>query len=203
MTHPSTELSRSHNKNRAAGHNFNQTVLLPYEEQPGSITEKLLKTNNWPRCHTDFKPTPCASGYMRLSTSAEQLQLDVRLNGTRSSGSVISHPTCCHRAPRRPRLCHILLLQPSPTWSCCLPSPLLQIGAHWGVRDIGKCPKRHGKITTELLKWCFSAQPVEKCVGSSQNLKSHWAATNNKSALMQEDQIIVFPPLNQTTFLAS
>lgn len=58
MTHPSTELSRSHNKNRAAGHNFNQTVLLPYEEQPGSITEKLLKTNNWPRRHTDFKPTP-------------------------------------------------------------------------------------------------------------------------------------------------
>lgn len=90
-----------------------------------------------------------------------------------------------------------------PVGSCCLPSPLLQIGAHWGVRDIGKCPKRHGKVTTELLKWCFSAQPVEKCVGSSQNLKSHWAATNNKSALMQEDQIIVFPPLNQTTFLAS
>lgn len=130
MTHPSTELSRSHNKNRAAGHNFNQTVLLPYEEQPGSITEKLLKTNNWPRRHTDFKPTPCASGYMRLSTSAEQLQLDVRLNGTCSSGSVISHPTCCHCAPRRPRLCHILLLQPCPTQSCCLPSPLLQIGAH-------------------------------------------------------------------------
>lgn len=47
MTHPSTELSRSHNKNRAAGHNFNQTVLLPYEAHPGSITEKLLKTNNF------------------------------------------------------------------------------------------------------------------------------------------------------------
>lgn len=93
MTHPSTKLSRSHNKNGAAGHNFNQTVLLPYEAQPGSITEKLLKTNNFllqPRRHTDFKPTPCTSGYMRLSTSAEQLQLDARLNGSRSSGSVIS-----------------------------------------------------------------------------------------------------------------
>lgn len=116
MTHPSTELSRSHNKNRAAGHNFNQTVLLPYEEQPGSITEKLLKTNNWPRRHTDFKPTPCASGYMRLSTSAEQLQLDVRLNGTRSSGSVISHPTCCHRAPRR----KLLSTEPTLTDRCPL-----------------------------------------------------------------------------------
>lgn len=68
------------------------------------------RTNFWITSHPAPVATVCGGGLSAKRPNG----WPASLSGTSSSWSVISAgpPTCCHCAPRRPGLCHLLLLHP-------------------------------------------------------------------------------------------
>lgn len=191
MTHPSTEISSSHDKNWGVdqSHHFNQVVLLHHEAHPDdSVLQRNSRQQNpslycslIARLWTISPPAPVVIWGCPTWTLAKHLQLGVGVSmAPCSSRSVISSaPPAAIVHPVGP-LCVTLLLHPDM---------LQQSMWHWAhcYRSVATEPymtSRHLqrlKITINLQDQCFSTHSDVKHVRSKQNIwVSNFSLQSNK-----------------------